>query len=83
MNKRDIILSEYLNLFDRSISSFTLQSAMGLYLDVEVNLLAQLVLTHNKAPKVYSKIIPKFARGYLLDTFDANTKTRCMFAWSG
>ena len=35
------------------------------------------------AMKLHKKKFPKFVKSYLLDKIELNTKSRCVFSWSG
>ena len=34
-------------------------------------------------PPAHKKLLPKFSKTFLLDKFELNAKSRCLFAWTG
>jgi hypothetical protein len=73
-----------MHMYGPTFTQNTLQSCFyTLYnaeVDSTVHALTNLPLA---AMKEHKKALPKSARVYLLDKLELNSKSRCVFAWSG
>jgi len=75
---------EHLNLYGTQIQQDTLQLAFYTLYEPEIQTTASLLpLYPFQRQKKQTKINAKLASTYLLDKLELNTKTRCVFAWSG
>lgn len=48
-----------------------------------MNIVAEALLTSPEIQPQYRKLVPKYCKIYLLDRFELNMKSRCVFAWTG
>lgn len=60
-----------------------LQEAFYAIYDPEIAASLDLFCEFKKADKKYVKSVRRFASTYLLDKLELNTKSRCVFCWSG
>lgn len=67
-------------------SQFTNQSLQDCFYTIynsEVECVSTLFLEIKDKHKNHKKGMEKYSKTYLLDTIELNTKSRCVFAWSG
>jgi hypothetical protein len=76
-------VASHLTLFGPTLNEERTQECLYSLYEPEINTIQKLFLLNPSLHKHHPKRITKFARTYLLDKADLNTKIRCAIAWSG
>ena len=72
----------HLHLFDDSFSQGQLQDAFYILFEPEVEAVQAALMALTDVHPDVRRAVPKFSSTYLLDRFELNVKSRCLFAWS-
>lgn len=75
-------LSCHLHLFASPFSQGQLQDCFYMLLEPEVEAAQSALLALSDLHPEARRALPKFTATYLLDRFELNVKSRCLFAWS-
>ena len=76
-------IEEHMKLFGEELNQERLQECFYTLFEPEVQTCTALFLLKPTIHKHHRKLLPKFAKTYLLDTAELNVKLRCLLAWSG
>lgn len=72
-----------MRLYGQEFNSPQLQDCFYTLYNAEVECVSTIFSELKNKHKHHKKRMDKYAKNYLLDTLELNTKTRCVFAWSG
>ena len=71
-----------MSLYGPQFTNQSLQDCFYTLYNSEVDCVSAIFSEFNEKNE-HKKIMKKFSKNYLLDTIELNTKSRCVFAWSG
>jgi hypothetical protein len=77
------LLLAHLHIYNSSFTQADLQSCFYLIYKAEIETVLNGFKAFPGLQKSQLKKFPRAARVYLLDTLELNSKSRCVFAWSG
>jgi hypothetical protein len=71
------------SLYGTPLTQVQLQSSFYSLYDPEVQATVEMYLLIPDLKKDQKKSFPKLAKTFLLDNMELNSKSRCVFSWSG
>ena len=72
-----------MKLYSSNFNNEQLQDCFYTLCNAEVDCVSTIFLEMKNKNKQHKKGMSKYAKNFLLDTLELNTKSRCVFAWSG
>ena len=75
--------AEHMKLYGKKFNNPQLQDCFYTLYNAEIECVSGVFSQLKNKHKHHKKGMDKYARNYLLDTLELNTKSRCVFAWSG
>ena len=76
-------IQAHMEMYGPELNQERLQECFYSLYEPEIQTCSALFLLSPTIHKQHRKVLPKFAKTYLLDKAELNVKLRCVLAWSG